>query len=138
MYMLVDKFPIVPRERTLAAEPFVGDDTEGILITGERGFSLQLFRRHIRRGTSSLLQTEQFRRGSKQGEAKVAEQDVLVEVQQDVLWLDIAMDDATVMSVLESSSYLLNVGYRRREWEARPYWVTRSRRIVLFRRVHSR
>src|SRR2546425_11514054 len=128
MHMLVDKYPVGPFERTLAAEPFVGDNAEGILITAERGFSLQLLRRHIRRGTSSLLQTEQFRRGSKQGKAKVAEQGVLVEVQQDVLWLDIAVDDATVMSVLESSSYLLNVGYRRREWEARPYWVTRSHR----------
>ena len=81
MHMLVDKCPEVPFERALAAEPFVGDNAKGILITGERGFSLQLFRRHIRRGTSSLLQTEQFRRGSKQGKAKVAKQDVLVEVQ---------------------------------------------------------
>src|ERR1700687_4909449 len=112
MHMLVDKCPVVPFERTLAAEPFVGDNAEGILITGERRFSLQLLRRHIRRGTSFLLHTEQFRRGSKQGETKVAEQDVLVEVQQDVLWLDIAVDDATVMRVLESSSYLLDVGYR--------------------------
>src|SRR6266480_8048679 len=128
MHMLVDKYPVIPFERALATEPFVGDNAEGILITGECGFSLQLLRRYIQRSASSLLRTEQFRRGSEQGEAKVAEQDVLVEVQQDVLWLDIAMDDATVMSVLESSSYLLNVGYRRHEWQARPRWVTRSYR----------
>ena len=126
--MLVDKCPVVPFERALAAEPFVGDNAEGILITGERGFSLQLLRRYIQRSASSLLRTEQIRRGSQQGEAKVAEQDVLVEVQQDVLWLDITVDDATVMGVLESSSYLLDVGYCRREWRARLLWVTISHR----------
>src|SRR5438067_363879 len=126
--MLVDKCPVVPFERALAAEPFVGDNAEGILITGEPGFSLQLLRRYIQRGASSLLRTEQFRRGSKQGEAKVAEQDALVEVQQDVLWLDIAMDDATIMSVLESSGYLFDVGYCRRKWQARTRWITISYR----------
>src|SRR2546430_7147016 len=33
-----------------------------------------------------------------------------------------------VMRVLESSSNLLNAGYRRPKWQARPLWVTRSRR----------
>ncbi len=40
MHMLVDKCPVVPFERALAAEPFVGDNAEGILIAAERGFSL--------------------------------------------------------------------------------------------------
>ena len=55
--MLVDKYPVVPFERALATEPFVGDNSKGILITGERGFPLQLFRRYIQRGASSLLRT---------------------------------------------------------------------------------
>src|SRR5947199_8550177 len=38
------------------------------------------------------------------------------------------MDDSTVMGILESSSYLLDVGYCRREWQARLRWVTISHR----------
>ncbi len=126
--MLMEKSPDVSFEKALTAEPFVGDNSEGILIAGKGGFALQLLRRHIQGGASPLLRAEQFRGGSKQGEAEIAEQDVLVEVQQDVLGLDIAVDDAPVMGVLKGNCHLLDVGHCRCEWQARACWVAMPRR----------
>src|SRR5579863_7221542 len=108
---------MIPLERPLPAEPLVDNDAERILITGKRGFPLQLLRSRVRQRTGHFLRTEQFRRLSKQSDAKITEKDLLRRAKQYVLWLDISVNDVVVMGILESGGHLHGVSHRGRERE---------------------
>ena len=58
--MLVENLPGGTFERARSAEPFIGDNPQGILITGKAGLSTNLLRSHIRDGASHLLGGEQL------------------------------------------------------------------------------
>ena len=65
------------------------------------------------------LRTEILRRAAKRiasfvapddlGEAKVGDSDVPIHVDQDVLWLDVTIDDVTIVHVLEAEKDLSHV-----------------------------
>src|SRR5438105_13537308 len=108
--MLVDKSPLIALERALSAEPLIGHNPEGILIAGKSGFALYLLGSHIGPRASMLLRTERFRRGSEQCDAEVAQQHLLILVEQHILWFDIPMDEIALMVIVQRRRHLFDIG----------------------------
>ena len=73
-----DKLYIIPAKGARATEPFIGDDAQRILITGETGFSLQLLGSGIVQRPGHALNADKFRGGSKQGQTEVTEEDFVI------------------------------------------------------------
>ena len=71
--MLIDQRPLRAGKGTLPTQPFVGDDTKRILVTGKAGMSVELLWSHVGDGAHQCLITDGFWRGSKHGEAKITE-----------------------------------------------------------------
>ena len=65
------------------------------------------------------------------GDAKVAEQETAISAHEHILWLDIAMDDTALMSVLQSGGYLLYIAYNRGQWQLAPFGMAISQRPSL-------
>ena len=97
-------------EGTLSGEPFVDDDAQRVLIAGLARLAPQLFGGHVVSRAAQLLQALLARALRDEGEAKIAQQDVVAPPQQHVIRLDIAMDKLLIVRVLQAVRNLLDVG----------------------------
>jgi len=70
-----------------------------------------LLRCHVRKSASEFLSTEHVRRIGKEGQPKITENQGSIRIQQDIFWLNVAVDDVLVMSILQSRGDLLDVVY---------------------------
>ncbi len=104
---------VVRQERPLAGEHLVADQAERVLIGPPVQVlpSLALFRRHILRGAQQIARRgERLLGGERLGDAEVGEDDsIAFLVDEDVVRLDIAMDDAATVRVGESIRRLRQV-----------------------------
>src|SRR5436309_9329224 len=111
--MLLGNLPERANKGACSREPLVDHNRQGILIAGESRFSPKLLRSHVRQSTGHLLPTQEFSRGEQQGEAKITEQDLSLRTQEQIFWLDIAMDHVARMSILKCCRHVLDVGNNR-------------------------
>src|SRR5579871_1564870 len=98
--MLAGDLYIGALKRALSRQPFIDDDPQRILVAGEVGASLELFRGHIGDSPYNLLALLRGRTLDDQRDAKVAEQNLVVFADQHILRFHIAMDQILIMRVL--------------------------------------
>jgi hypothetical protein len=89
-----------PLKRATACQPFVDHDAQRILITDRARFALDLLRSHIGDRANDILGKLVARTLGHRGNAKVADQNLVVGSQQHVLRLDISMDQFLAMGVV--------------------------------------
>src|SRR5947209_2532087 len=87
-----------PDKRCMAAEPFIDNDRERILIAGGTRSTESLFRCSIRRGPKFVVQKVGIIGSC--SDTEIAEQDMLILNQEQIFGFDIAMDVAKRMCVL--------------------------------------
>src|SRR5207248_11498175 len=85
-----------PGKGALPTQPFVDDDTQGILITGKMGTPVELLRGHVGDAPGRVPYLLVARTLGDDGQTKIREQDFVVGSQQQVLWLQIAMNQLLV------------------------------------------
>src|SRR5436305_2189431 len=108
--MLSDDLGHRPMKWAVPTEPFVDDNAEGVLITSGTWMALDLLWGDVGHGSSHSLRALIARALSHNGNAKVRKQHLLMLPDEHVLWFDIAVDDALVVSILQSGGHLLDVG----------------------------
>ncbi|GAC1376789.1 MAG: hypothetical protein NVSMB44_45750 [Ktedonobacteraceae bacterium] len=99
--MLEHDIQCSPLKEALAREPFVGDDGQGILVAGWLRLALALFGGHIQGRADLGLHAEHGTLLHDLGDAEIAEQHGAVAMPQHVFGLDIAMNDASIMRILQ-------------------------------------
>ena len=86
------------------AQPFIDHYAKSILITGRSCLTPHLFGCEIERSTCYLLSYGLCAIGAarrrKERQAKVAQQEIILRIEEHVLWFDIAVNHASVMSIL--------------------------------------
>src|SRR5258708_35990052 len=117
-------------EGALAAQPFVDDNPQGILVAGRTWFALVLLRRHIGRSASLILCALERSTVEDDGNPKITEQKLIVESDEHILRLDVAMDHFVAMGVLEGRCNLREVAHHRAQWQAAPFTVTLAQGAV--------
>lgn len=82
---------------TVSAQPFVDDDPQCILITGQAGLALELFGGRVTYCASHLMDRPYFQTlgVSDQNQAKITEQDLVVLSHQHILRFHVAMSAQT-------------------------------------------
>jgi len=115
IYMLTCYFRKRSLEGTRSAQPLVHDNSQRILIASQAWHTPQLFGSHVSHRTSYLLRIVGVRLGD-QGNAKIGKQSFIVCSQQEILWLDVAMDQLFIMRILQTGGELFDVVYNGREW----------------------
>jgi hypothetical protein len=109
---------------TGSREPFVDHHREDILVIGRAGLALKLFRGHIARCACHVLHTLGARGLGKQGNAKVAEQELLASSHQQVLWFDVAVNEVLVVGVLQGIRNLLDIAQDCGERQCHPFGMS--------------
>src|SRR2546428_13755313 len=107
--MIIHQLQSIPSKGTLTTQPFVDDNSQGILISSGNWLPLPLLGCHVQRCPYCLLCSLGIGTMSHCRDAKVAEQDLVVSPKEDVLWLDIAVDAPLVMGILQGGSDLFDV-----------------------------
>src|SRR5438874_2118947 len=97
-------------KREITAEPLIDNDPERILVTGTMRMRLDLFGSHIGDRACHLLSALVERTMDHHCQAKVAEQYLILSPQQHIAWLHIAVDEPSVVCILESLGHLLDIG----------------------------
>src|ERR1700674_2689912 len=91
-------------KRGRTAKPFIDNDPQGVLITCRSGTALQLFWCQVERCSRDLLGyfmgTVRMGMWSKQRQAKVTEQDVILGTDEHIFRFDIAVDQTLVMGIV--------------------------------------
>src|SRR5258708_6323185 len=111
---------------TLATEPFIDDNAQRVLITCWAGMRFDLLGSHVGNGSSHIVWLLEARALGYQGNAKVAEHHLVVWPEQHVFWLDVSMNNPVLMSVLQGSGDLLDVGDDLFQGQARSFWIALS------------
>jgi hypothetical protein len=111
-----------------AAEPFVDDHCQGILIGGRARMLLNLFRSHIRRCASKGLTGHGRSAMSNGGNAKIGEHNLAALIKQHIFWFHIAMDQFFFMGVVQRQSKLFNIGDNHWQRHTRSPWITLTQR----------
>ena len=107
----------------LTTEPFVDDNSQGILVSRGNRFPPPLLWSHIACCANRILGSLGVWIVSHHGNAKVAEQNLVVCAKEHVLRLDVAVDAPLVMGILQGGRNLLDVGDDGSEWKACPSGV---------------
>src|SRR6266702_1159473 len=81
-------------------QPFVNNDPQRILITDRTRFALDLLRSHIGYCANDILGVLVARTLGHSGNAKIADQNLVIRSQQHILRLDITMDQFLAMRVV--------------------------------------
>src|SRR5205823_4294650 len=89
----------------------VDHDAQGILIAGGTRMVANLFGSHVEWRPCWLLRGERLERSLDDSQAKVAEDHLASGVEQQIGWLDIAVNDALLMGIIESGGDLLDIGH---------------------------
>src|SRR5260370_41831886 len=88
-------------KRALSAQPFIDHDPHRRLIAGWPGLSVDLLRGHVRKSASHLFGRLRARTLSKQNKAKIAQQNKFIVSYQQILSIDIATNQPSIMSILQ-------------------------------------
>jgi hypothetical protein len=115
------------RKGASAAQPLVDNDAQGVLVAGRAGLALELFRCHISHSTNHVTDTLARTLG-KCCDAEIAEQDFVTPAQQDILWLDVAMDHLFIMCILERGGGLLDILHDKVERQWYPFGMPLAHR----------
>src|SRR5436305_3346718 len=110
-------------ERAVATQPFIDNDTHGVLITGGNRMGLNLLGGHVGDSSRRVLSILGVCTMGEDGNAKVAEQDLIISPQQHIFRFDVAMNHLFLVRILQSLSYLLDVGNDDIERKLRPMGV---------------
>src|SRR2546425_8536696 len=94
---------------TIPTQPFIDDDTQGILIARGAWMRLDLLGSHICNRSSQVLRLLVAGTLSYQGYAKVTEQDFIVSPEQHILRLDVPVDQLLIMGILQGIGDLLDI-----------------------------
>src|SRR5258706_9190157 len=134
---------------TSSTKPFVDNDPQRILIAGYcRMFSYLLWS-HIRHSTDQVFGLLRASAMSDDSNTKVAQQDFVTSPYQHVCWLDVAMNELLIMSILQGISNLFDIGNNSRQGNLSPCRVTifqcatqrivhdHKRRIVLHAKIQQ-
>src|SRR6266487_3873653 len=78
----------------LTTEPFIHHHRKGVLVALQTGNTANLLWGHVDQGATHLRRMQRARCGKQQGDAKIAEQDLLMLSQEQILRFEIAMDQA--------------------------------------------
>src|SRR5579863_1623388 len=108
--MLCDNFMGWPIKRRSAAQPFIDDDAQGILVAGRMRVAPNLFWSHIGNRTERVLMNLSLRSVRDNSNAKIAQQHLIALPYEKVLRFDVSMDQFGVMRVLEGVGNLFDVG----------------------------
>ena len=96
-------------EGSLATEPLVDDHAQRVLVTGWPRLALHLFGGQIR-SCPRQRRVQHLCAGrvcwQEQCQPKVCQQQLLASIQQHILRLDVAVDEALVMGVLQGRGHL--------------------------------
>src|ERR1700730_15771006 len=114
-----------PLKGAFARQPFVNDDSQGVLIAGWLRVTLELLGRHVGYRANDIprqLAARILGLGHR-GNTEIAEQDLVIASQQHILWLNIAMDHFLIMSILQGIGHLFDVGNDMSDWHPRTPWV---------------
>src|SRR5579872_4216698 len=87
-------------EGNAAAEPFVDDNSQGVLIAGGSRVSLNLFGGHVGDCAYNLLRTLEARTLHDDGYAEIAQENFVAPPDEHVFGLDVAVDEFFVVGVL--------------------------------------
>src|SRR2546429_5589497 len=98
--MLARNFSKRPVEGTISSEPLVGDDPQGVMVTGTAWFALKLLRSHIGSGACNLLGALVAGTLGHQSNAKITERERVAPIKQYILWLHVTMDQLFIVSIL--------------------------------------
>ena len=120
-------FHVHTLKRKSTGEPLVDDDSQSILVAGRNSLASYLFRSHIGDGArrvrrSQVCQLDAHTLGH-DGDAKIAEQDLLLAAQQEVFRLDITMDELLVVSILQGGGNLLHIRNENFDRHLCPTWM---------------
>src|SRR5258706_10135739 len=115
--MVIHQLQSTPSKGTLATQPFVDNNSQGILISSRNRPSLPLFGCHVQCCSNRLFRSLGIGIMSYSSDAKVTEQDFVLCSKEYVLWLDIPMNTPVVMGVLQGSSDLFDVRDNGSEWK---------------------
>src|SRR6266700_7446704 len=121
--MLGHDFKSRPLKGADAADPFIDDNPERILVTGLTRLAQQLLRCGVGESASHFLRRERAGMGKSQNEAKITEPDLVVAPQQQVLRLEIAMNELGIVCILQGRSDLLDVVDNGAEGNTCPFWI---------------
>src|SRR5262249_19685119 len=94
---------------------------EGILVAGRAWFALNLFGGHVEDRASITLRFERCGSMGNGDQAKVAENDLVGVTQQHVLRFDIAVNESSVVSVLQGGCHLFDIGDNGRQRHRRAW-----------------
>src|SRR6266487_4689451 len=83
-----------------AAEPLIDHHPKGVLIALLAGMMLDLFGSHVQRGPCRVLLRKGVQGMLDHGEPKIAEQHLVVGIEQEIGRLDITMDHALLVSIV--------------------------------------
>lgn len=112
MRVLVAKLDKVPfGEGRRATEPFVDGDAKCVLVAGLLRFPSELFRGHVEGSAADTIGgLEGGATGfGEDGDAEVAEQEFAVPPNEHIFGLDVAVDNALVVRVLQGGGDLFGV-----------------------------
>src|SRR5436305_5554414 len=105
------------------AQPLIDNDGEGILIASVNSSLLNLFGGHIGRCANNLLLRQRFGAVSHEGNAKVAHLHTSILRHQKIGGLDITMNDALIVGILQCCCDLAYVGHDGWQWECCATWM---------------
>jgi hypothetical protein len=120
MQMLTPDLERGPRKGKLATKQFVGHYTKCVLIAGWTRLAHYLFWSHIQRRARMVLWGEGGSRVLDNGNAKVTEHDFMAPIEQHILGFDISMNEALLMSILQSLCHLRNIEQYQFEGQSHP------------------
>src|SRR5712692_2617260 len=106
-------------EGAISREPFIDDNTQGVLIAGRAWMRLDLFGCHVGNSSSRILNMLNMLnmlgiQGAgilgQDGYTKVAQQYLMIASEQHILRLDVAVNQLFIMGILQGVRYLLDIG----------------------------
>src|SRR5262249_15645819 len=83
-----------------AAEPFIDDNAQCILIASGTGFAVELLWSHVQWSADDVLHSHRKRAMGRNCNAKIAQQNLIVASHQHIFRFDMAMDKLVIVDIL--------------------------------------
>ncbi len=91
-------------KRRLPAEPFVDNDAKCVLVAGRASLFAQLLRRHVGDGPDGVLCAQRMGIVGHNSDAEIAEQNLVLAANQQIIRFDIAVNQIFFMRILETDT----------------------------------
>jgi hypothetical protein len=121
--MLCQQLSDVAREGTFSGQPFVDHDGQGILVAGGLWFAANLLGCHVSQRAPNGLHAHRIAMAQGQSETKIAEEDVIIGTDEQVLRFEVAVNKLLIVRVVQGGGDLLNVGNNGGQGNALPLRV---------------